>query len=291
MLSIFSAAWGFASEDSGSAEGPNTIEHSAYCSEINDYLDWQPAIAPEKAAASLRKLAVIPELASISAQLATQIKTAIENGRRTITIGGDHSCGIGTWSGVASALQSEGELGLIWIDAHMDAHTPETSGSKNLHGMPVATLLGYGDDRLTNLLYSEPKTHPENIALIGIRSYQPEEAALLNRLGVKIYEIDEVNQRGFDTVIEEAMNLVTKNTVRFGVSLDVDGLDPEDAPAVATCVPNGIRADELLETLPQIVQNEHCVAFEIAEFNPGLDRSQKTEKLIRQIVAQITQQA
>ena len=131
-------------------------------------------------------------VANISKLLASEIAELTVNKKLFATIGGGHSSGIGTWSGAATALADKGDIGLIWCDAHMDAHTFETSPSNNIHGMPVAALLGYGDEALTHIAHPAPKIKPENLCLIGIRDYEEGEAKLLESLNVRVIKIEEV---------------------------------------------------------------------------------------------------
>ena len=196
-----------------------------------------------------------------------------------LSIGGDHSCAIPTWSGVAEAIRPSGELGLLWIDAHMDAHTPETSESGNIHGMPLAALMGYGDPRLTGVLTTKPKLLPENLVLIGIRSYESGEAALLHRLGVRIYFMDEVRKRGLKEVLQEAVAKVSQTTAGYGVSFDLDSLDPSRCPAVGTPVAGGLDPEELLASF-SCFERLAPVAFEMVEYNPSLDKRGETARLL-----------
>lgn len=200
-----------------------------------------------------------------------------------ISIGGDHSCAIGTWSGVAEAIRPSGDLGLLWIDAHMDSHTPETSESGNIHGMPLAALLGYGDQRLTQILTNRPKLLPQNVALIGVRSYESGEAALLQRLGVRIYFMEEVKARGIGEVMKEAMEIVSRNTAGYGVSFDLDSLDPRLSPGVGTPVPGGLDPEELLASFSCFYEHPP-IAFEAVEYNLALDRDLITAKLLVRIL-------
>jgi arginase len=194
-----------------------------------------------------------------------------------LSLGGDHSSAIGTWSGVARA--QKGEIGLLWIDAHMDAHTPETSESGNIHGMPVAALLGYGDPRFTRL---SPRLNPRNVALIGIRSFESAEEALLKRLGVRIYYMQEVKERGFQAVLKEAEELVSLHTTGYGISFDLDGIDPTFVPAVGTPVPDGLDPKELLGGLSQL--KKRPLALEIVEYIPSLDPQRQALSLIQKMV-------
>ncbi len=201
-----------------------------------------------------------------------------------VIIGGDHSIAIGSWSGISNALATDNQsLGIIWIDAHMDSHTPETSLSGNIHGMPVATLLGYGYTELVNILSSTPKIKPENLILIGIRSYEDSEAKLLAKLGVKIYYNYDVDNKGFAKIFNDSINYLTKNVDKIGLSIDLDGFDPEDIPGVGTPVGEGVNFAAFINELA-LLNLDNIVAVEIAECNPTLDKTDKTINSVLTIV-------
>lgn len=211
----------------------------------------------------------IHDLAFFSQALAIATDQVLSNGDKFITFGGDHSCAVGTWSAVA---QHHDDFGLIWIDAHMDAHTPETSPSGNPHGMPVASLLGYGDSRLTTILSKNPKIKPENIILIGIRSYEDGEAELLEKLGVKVLKIKTVKEQGFVNCMQDAYDYFEAKRLPFGISIDLDGLDPETISAVGTPVENGISLQSLTTALTRLNMPQ-VIGIEIVEYNPSLDNA------------------
>jgi|SRR5579863_586548 len=226
----------------------------------------------------------ISSLKDYFSDLATAVKDTLESEKFPLVIGGDHSCAIGTWSGVSGFLSKKKEtLGLIWIDAHMDAHTAQTSHSGNIHGMPLATLLGYGFDEFTNILNSNPKLKPENVILIGIRSYEPEEAALLNKLGVKVYYNYDVLRLGIAKVFNDAWQNLSAKVDKIGLSIDVDGFDPRFTPGVGTLVTDGINFNEFMNIYTKIDASK-LVALEIAEANPILDIQNKTLTCVADIV-------
>ncbi|MBI3935468.1 MAG: aminotransferase class III-fold pyridoxal phosphate-dependent enzyme, partial [Betaproteobacteria bacterium] len=208
---------------------------------------------------------------SVCKQLASRVQAIVTHGRLPAVLGGDHSCAIGTWKGAAAALAARGPVGLIWIDAHMDAHTPHTTPSGALHGMPLACLLGYGEPALIGLA-GGVGLKPEHVCLIGVRSFETAEAALLRRLGVRILFMHDIARRGLVTVMREALAIATAGTAGFGVTIDLDALDPRDAPGVSTPVHGGIRAVELAAALSEPGRNPGLVAIEIAEYNPERDR-------------------
>ena len=220
----------------------------------------------------------LPAVRRVCETLASRTQAIVADGRLPVVVGGDHSCALGTWKGVASALGARGPLGLIWIDAHMDAHTPETTPSGALHGMPLACLLGFGDERLTSLA-GGARLQPQHVCLIGVRSFEAGEAALLERLGVRVFFMDEVKRRGVAAVMADALAIATAGTVGFGVTLDLDALDPMDAPGVGSLVAGGLRAAELGAALGQLRAHPALAAIEIAEYNPERDRDGVTGRL------------
>ncbi len=200
-----------------------------------------------------------------------------------MVVGGDHSCAIATWSAVRQTLP--GPLGLVWIDAHMDSHTPETSQSGALHGMPLAVLLGHGASELTGLDPAGPKVLPQRVCLLGVRSFEPAEAALLERLGVRVITMQEVRDHGLASCLDEAIVIAGHGTAGTGMTLDLDALDPADAPGVGTPVSGGLRAREFVAAVTGLAGRMDPIAIEIAELNPLRDRDGKTTTLVAEILA------
>lgn len=207
----------------------------------------------------------------------------IEN-EMPVVIGGDHSCGIGTWSGVVTGLDAQKNFGLIWVDAHMDAHTFKTSPSKAYHGMPVATLLGKGNSDLCNIGSKGQKIKPENLVLIGIRSFEEGERALLESCNVKIFYASEVKERGIKVIFEEALAIATHHTQGFGISIDLDAFDPIYAPGVGSPEPNGLDVSNTIDQLSILFSSKQLKCLEITEFNPELDDQDKTADILHQIL-------
>ncbi len=257
---------------------PSIIQHSSYLTDVT--LDWQAMLNPS-ASTELAKEEIVAE---INTELAKQVSSLLKQQKKCCVIGGDHTCALGTWSGVYDALNQKGNVGLIWIDAHMDSHTPATTETGRLHGMPLACLLGYGDSRLTSILHAEPKIKPRNLCLIGVRSFEKAEELFLAKLGVRIYFMPEIKQRGFSAVLQEAVTYVSADTINFGLSIDIDAIDPRDAAGVGVPEAGGIRAEELLEGLLKIVANPKYIATEVAEFDSSRDVNRATEKVVTDIV-------
>lgn len=285
MLTIIGAGLGVGGFNHQSNDAPE-FQYSDALKQIGiDYrwletIDERSFCNPSDALSVEKRLDIVHKVNVSIAQLILQ---HVKTHQRFCVIGGDHSCAIGTWSGAAAAL--DGDLGLLWIDAHMDAHTFETTSTQNMHGMPVAALLGHGHKKLTHILSSQPKLKPENICLIGIRSYEAGEAKLLRDLGVTIFSNKEVAEKGLENVLQFSIEKVKKNTVGFGFSIDLDGFDPEYAPGTGTPVNEGLDATDFCRIVSKWKNDPKLIGFEIAEFNPHLDIDKITEKTIANIIS------
>lgn len=220
-------------------------------------------------------------------KLAEITRQVAENGRlMPVVIGGDHSGAVGTWSGMAQALRvTQKTMGLVWIDAHMDAHTVHTTPSNAYHGMPLAILLGHDESELARLQFPGPKIKPQNLVLIGVRSYEQDEQAFLKKLGIKVFHSEDVFRLGYNEVFARALDFVTRNTDAYGVSLDLDVFDPKFAPGVGSPVPDGLDPLPTLSALQKTLFGSPMLqALEIVEFNPQLDRDNITANVIYEIL-------
>lgn len=278
MIGCIGLASGIGAGNKGCGEGPIFLKDNLNV----DGLYWHKMITIDQEMDNSYEL-----LANLNHQLADGSKFLTHNTPFFLSFGGDHSCAIGTWTGVAAEKKDE-DLGLIWIDAHMDAHTPETSESGNIHGMPLAVLLGYGDSRLTSILVEKPKFKPENVVLIGIRSFEEKEVLFLNSLSVRIHYIDEVLEKGFKQILNDVVEDFTRRQINYGVSFDLDVVDPLHVEAVGTPVPNGIYPDDAIDAM-ELFTKYPPLAFELVEYNPKLDKSGKTfnfvQNLLKKLVA------
>lgn len=242
---------------------------------------WGPIVEGVRAAGETLGAAI----ARFSAALADQVEIVLRAGDRFVVIGGDHSSAIGAWSGAARALRDDGALGLIWIDAHLDSHTPETTPSGHYHGMPVASLLGRGDAALTGLAGGGPALAPGNLCIIGVRSFEAPEHTLLTGLGVRIFPMAEIRSRGLAPVMSDAIAIAGTGTAGVGVSIDIDVLDPDAAPAVGSPVAEGLGVAELCDALRRVSRLPRLIGCEIAEFNPDLDGAAATAAAVESLLA------
>jgi arginase len=280
---IIGVGSGWGARDMGTADGPkvlvaNAPNHFQILHKSMTYWHHTPVNIPHKVALSLIEAEIhANHVLEVVTHVCEQVKNTLQRGEFPLILGGDHSIAIGTWSGVKAAMEHE-DMGLIWVDAHLDAHTFQTSPSHNIHGMPIAVLLGEGEPRFTTLGTSFPKVKPENLCLIGIRSFEPGEENLLSRLGVKVYLMEEVHTRGFATVFEEARRHIRAR--RFGLSIDVDAFDPKEAPGTGTPENLGLHLKDVRGVLQGLAKDSDLLALEITEFNPHQDVHHKTCELV-----------
>jgi arginase len=213
-------------------------------------------------------------------------RAAIAEGRLPLFLGGDHSIAVGTIGGVTA----DGLSGLVWVDAHGDFNTPQTSPTGNLHGMPLAALMGLGAPELVNLGRPGPKlTHPD-VILIGVRDLDPDEKILLKESRLKIYTMREIDARGIAAVANEAMQRLS-HCPRLHISLDMDSLDPAEAPGVGTPVPGGLTYREA-HLLMEIIADCSCVgSIDVVEINPILDQRNHTAKIAVELLTSLLGQS
>lgn len=219
------------------------------------------------------------EIAEVCSDVATNVKSILEAGRFPVSLGGDHSAAIGTISGSAAYFREKNEdIGVIWVDAHTDMNTPETSPSGNVHGMPMASLLGYGPSQLTNILRSGAGGHvkAENCAFIAIRDVDPTELDLVQSSGVTVFTMEDVDYMGAREVMKKALEIANSGTSGFHFSFDIDGTDPKEAPGVGTPVEGGLNYREAHLVCELAHASGKMVAMDIMETNPALDHCNRT---------------
>ncbi len=219
----------------------------------------------------------ITETCSKEAELV--VKT-LESDAIPIVLGGDHSIAAGTVSGVAEFYRRKHQrIGLLWIDAHTDINTPDSSPSGNVHGMPLGAIMGLFPSPLTDLFGFSPKVQPNNCVLVGIRDVDNHERENIHKSGVHVFTMRDIDERGMRTVMEEALRLAGRGTVGYHVSLDLDWIDPEDAPGVGTPVWGGATYREGHLAMEIIADHGRMLSFEMVEVNPVLDERNQTAEL------------
>lgn len=234
---------------------------------------------------------VFTTLGDLNNRLAREVHATLQAGEFPVVLGGDHSCAVGTWTGAAQALKRRGPLGLVWIDAHMDSHTAVTSHSGMPHGMPLAALLGRGaNPRVASGVASlahEGSLRPEHVCLVGVRSFEPEEAEFIEEVGLNLFTMQEVERRGIGRVLEDAVRIASAGTAAYGISLDIDVVDPGDAPGVGTPEPGGVQGAPLVEALKLVARDRRLLAFEVVEYNPYQDAQGRTAVLVEEVLASV----
>ena len=281
-VAVIGVASGYGAGDPACQDGSEVIRALRFLSDLEAVdagLHWDEPIRlalPSPADA-------LDAVENIAGQLADRVGQHLEQGDFPLVIGGDHSCAIGTWSGVKRALGASARLGLIWIDAHMDSHTMATSATRHIHGMPLASLLGQGDPRLSGVAGAGAKLLPEDVCLVGVRSFEAEEVILLRQLGVRVYFMHEVRRRGLSEVFAEALCRVAAHTRGYGISIDLDALDPAEGPGVGTPVPGGLLRADMADALALAQGDERLLAVEIVEYNPYRDEHFVTARAIHDL--------
>ncbi len=223
----------------------------------------------------------LSEITETCTRTAESVLASLEQGEMPLVLGGDHSLAAGSISGVAEFYRRrEQKIGLIWIDAHSDINTPDTSPSGNVHGMPLAALMGLGPEPLSNLFGFAPKVAPENTVLLGVRNIDAPERSNIRRSGIAhVFTMRDIDERGMRAVMEEALRAAGRGTAGYHVSLDLDWIDPEDAPGVGTPVRGGATYREAHLAMEILADHGRLLSFEIVEVNPVLDEHNRTADL------------
>jgi arginase len=222
----------------------------------------------------------LKEITATCTKHAELVVKTLEAGKVPITLGGDHSIAAGTVAGVAEFYRRQNQkIGLIWIDAHTDVNTPDSSPSGNVHGMPLAAIMGLGPAELTNIFDFSPKVKPENCVLVGVRDIDAIEKENVRKTGIHVFTMRDIDERGMRTVMEEALRAAGRGTAGYHVSLDMDWVDPEDAPGVGTPVRGGATYREAHLAMEIIADHGRMLSFEIVEVNPVIDEHNRTADL------------
>ncbi len=253
-------------------QGMGLVIHSEVEIKIPAALGWKSCPAPEPKC--------VPEIVDVCSELAEAVETALNNNTVPITIGGDHSIAIGSIAGASAYYRKrQEEFGLVWLDAHGDINTPETSHSGNVHGMPFAVSLGHGDPRLVNLGGFAPKLNPDRSVLIGIRDLDPEEREMITMSGITAFSMRDIDHIGLGRVSELALSAIGPDVSGLHVSFDIDVMDPDVAPGVSTPSPGGLNYRESSLALTFLAETELVRSIDIAELNPAFDVKNRTAEV------------
>jgi arginase len=286
-VAIIGAALDLGAGRRGVDMGPSAIRYADLDDRLRELgivcADWgnvETAVAEATASGSAqaRFLAQIKETCE---RIARAVAKAVEEGRTPIVLGGDHSIALGTLGGLASVF---GPGGVLWLDAHGDLNTPATSPTGNVHGMPLGAALGRDLESFASDAWPLPAVLPEHVVLLGVRSLDDEERAFVNESALGVYTMSELDRRGIEPVVREALERV-QGAPFVHVSLDMDVVDPEVTPGVGTPVRGGLSYREAHLALELVAESQLMTSFEIVEVNPILDRGNETATLAVELAA------
>jgi arginase len=289
QVAIIGAALDLGAGRRGVDMGPSAIRYAGLHDRLTGIgyrcLDWgdvETAVleATQETDESARYL---PEIKAACGRVARLVGLALEQEMLPLVLGGDHSVALGTLGGLARA---RGMGGVLWIDAHGDLNTPETSPSGNVHGMPLAAAIGLGDERFDSDLWTLPAVDPSRVALVGLRSADSRERERIRELGIKAYTMSDIDRIGIERAIRESLTHIAGPGF-VHVSLDMDALDPEVAPGVGTPIRGGLSYREAHLALELVAESGLAGSFEVVEVNPILDRQNETASLAVELVASV----
>jgi arginase len=235
---------------------------------------------PEEMSYGEKRAKYLAEIADACKDLSGIVEKSLDENMMPVVLGGDHSIAAGSLAGVATYFKKkEKKVGLIWLDAHGDINTPDSSPSGNVHGMPLAAAMGYGATELVELQGFKPKVEPQNISLVGIRDLDSQEKKLAKKSGVHVFTMRDIDERGMREVMSDALKHAMDDTDGICVSLDMDFVDPSDAPGVGTPVRGGVTYREAHLAMEMLADTEAMVSLEVVEINPVIDEHNRTALL------------
>ncbi len=235
---------------------------------------------PEEMPIGEKRAKYMQEIAETCGDVAAAAEKSLSEGFLPLVLGGDHSIAAGVAAGVANYFRKEKkQIGYLWLDAHGDMNTPESSPSGNVHGMPLAAIMGYGAPELVDLLGFKPKAEPGNIVIVGARDLDAQERKIVKKSGIHVFTMRDIDERGMREVMSDALKYAMDDTAGIAVSLDMDFVDPSDAPGVGTPVRGGVTYREAHLAMEMIADTESMVSLEVVEINPILDEHNRTALL------------
>jgi len=239
-----------------------------------------PVPQPEEQPYGEKRARYLDEIAEACKGLAEAVKKTMDEDIFPLVLGGDHSIAVGTVAGAAAHYDKDSKrIGVIWLDAHGDMNTPDSSPSGNVHGMPLASIMGFGPPELTGLAKIKPMVEPRNVVLVGIRDLDAKERKLMKETGVHAFTMRDIDERGMREVMADALRFAGDDTAGIAVSLDMDFVDPSDAPGVGTPVRGGVTYREAHLALEMVADSRQMCSFELVEVNPVIDVHNTTATL------------
>lgn len=253
--------------------------------EVEDAGDVHVPFREDAAKGAQRGARFLGAITEVCADLADRTERALVEGRIPVILGGDHSIAAGSIAGAARHLRARGaRLGAIWVDAHGDLNTPGTSRSGNVHGMPLAALLGHGDKAMVDIAGAEPALRKSDVALVGLRDLDLPERSHIKKWGLAAYTMRALDERGLRNVLEEAIATITRDTAGIWVSFDMDVIEPDEAPGVGTAVPGGMTYREAHLAMEMLADTGKLVGLDLVEVNPVLDERNRTAEIACELI-------
>jgi arginase len=235
---------------------------------------------PEEMPVGEKRAKYLQEIAETCQDIAVSVDKSLDEGFLPLVLGGDHSIAAGVAAGVSAFYRKDKkQIGYLWLDAHGDMNTPDSSPSGNVHGMPLAAIMGYGAPELVDLLGFQPKAEPGNIVIVGARDLDAQERKIVKKSGIHVFTMRDIDERGMREVMADALKYAMDDTAGIAVSLDMDFVDPSDAPGVGTPVRGGVTYREAHLAMEMIADSEAMVSLEVVEINPIIDEHNRTALL------------
>jgi len=235
---------------------------------------------PEEMRVGEKRAKYLQEIAETCQDICISVQKSLREGFLPLVLGGDHSIAAGVAAGVSSHFREDKkQIGYLWLDAHGDMNTPESSPSGNVHGMPLAAIMGYGADELVMLGGFKPKAEPGNIVIVGARDLDAQERKIVKKSGIHVFTMRDIDERGMREVMSDALKYAMDDTDGVAVSLDMDFVDPSDAPGVGTPVRGGVTYREAHLAMEMIADSEAMASLEVVEINPVIDEHNRTALL------------
>jgi arginase len=224
-------------------------------------------------------------ISAVCTNVAVQVRSALQEGRIPVVLGGDHALAAGSIAGASAHFAANGQrLGVVWVDAHGDLNTPATSRSGNVHGMPLAALLGHGDKAMISIAGAEPALRSTDLALVGLRDLDDAERGHIKKWNLAAFTMRALDERGVRGVMEEAIAVATRDAAGLWVSFDMDVIDPDEAPGVGTRVSGGITYREAHLAMEMLADTGKLVGLDVVEVNPVLDEHNRTAEIARELI-------
>ncbi len=235
---------------------------------------------PEVIGVESQRARYVREIGAVCETLYGRVRESLLAGHIALSLGGDHSLAAGSIAGTASALREQGRpIAVLWIDAHADMNTPESTLSGNVHGMPLACVLGEGPPELVDIGGFKPKIDAKRCAVVGLRNLDEREKEIVRQSGVHAYTMKDIDRHGMASVMERALGVICSGGAALHVSFDMDGVDPAVSPGVGTPVRGGLSYREAHLLMEMVADSDRMVALDVVEVNPILDHGNSTAVL------------